>query len=714
MLSLNLDKKVLAKQISLISASLLYASGAYSAAEGAEKESSSETEMEVVEVTARLTKEKAKDVPFSLSVVSEEDLKNRLLLNFEDALRSAPGVDVYSSSGAVDANIRIRGVGSLTQVNKDDGSVVVNLDGVSMPAGNVSLGTLDIERLEILKGPQGTLFGRNSEAGAINITTNKPTEEFEAYGRVELGEDNQSLYQTVISGPFSESLRGRVAIRHISEDHWVENTTNGDPMTEPKDLAFRGSLEWDLGAKTSALFIAEKQQQEGFLNLQLLQPFGDDPGSEHTPGAFDDNEKTVERFSTEINHQWANTQLTSITALVNTDFSYLTGFDQETAQAVFNFPMEYLRGDSQDEQTISQDLRLSSLPEASTFWVIGLNLQEGERSFDSIDLVSFANQYRDYDTDSQAIYGETTLPVTDSLKFTAGLRYTQESKKYAGEYSSYGTDGNLYVSQDQRDLDDSYTTGRLALGYSLSNSTNIYAVAARGYKSGGFNDFALQSADSVAYKPATVDTFELGIKNESDSLNISGAVFFSSVEDDHLLGFDFASYSSAAVNADTETFGAELEADWFITEQFSIAGGLSFLDTEITKDVYGVSGGDVLAGNEVPDVPSWSASLALNYYQPLPDFMGLSAPALNTNLTVRHVDERPADAQNHFNLDAYSKVDLRVALQTDSMELYLFADNLLDEQYQLYGYTNAIFAPDARIGAPAKGRRAGVGVLYRL
>ncbi|WHI49246.1 TonB-dependent receptor [Microbulbifer sp. MLAF003] len=469
-----------------------------------------------------------------------------------------------------------------------------------------------------------------------------------------------------------------------------------------------------MGPETSALFIAERQHQEGFLNLQLLQPFGDDPSSEHTLGAFDDNEKTVERFSTEINHQLGNSQLTSITALVDTDFSYLTGFDQETAAAVFNFPVEYLRGDSQDEQTISQDLRLSSLPDASTFWVVGLNLQDSERSFDSIDLVSYANQYRDYETDSQAIYGETTVPLTEVIKFTAGLRYTQESKDYAGEYASYGTDGNFYVSQDQRTLDDDYTTGRLALSYSLTEYTNLYTMAARGHKSGGFNDFALQSADSVAYKPATVDSIEVGFKRESDSLNISGAIFFNSVEDDHLLGFDFASYSSAAVNADTETFGTEFEADWFITERFSIAGGLSFLDTEITKDVYGVSGGDVMAGNEVPDVPSWSASLALNYYQPLPDFMGLSAPALNTNLTVRHVDERPADAQNHFNLDAYSKVDLRLALQTDSMELYLFADNLLDEQYQLYGYTNAIFAPDARIGAPAKGRRAGIGALYRL
>ncbi|WP_202862887.1 TonB-dependent receptor [Microbulbifer sp. A4B17] len=714
MLSLIRDKKELSKQISLLSATLMYASGAYSAAENTDKETASESSMEVVEVTARHTKEKAKDIPFSLSVIGEEELKNRLHLNVEDALRSAPGVDVYSSSGAVDANIRIRGVGSLNQVNKDDGSVVVNLDGVSMPAGNVSLGTLDIERLEILKGPQGTLFGRNSEAGAINITTQKPTEEFEAYGRIELGEDNQSLYETVISGPFSESLRGRLAVRHTSEDHWVENTTNGEPMTEPEDLAFRGSLLWDLGPETSALFIAERQHQEGFLNLQLLQPFGDDPSSEHTLGAFDDNEKTVERFSTEINHQLGNSQLTSITALVDTGFSYLTGFDQETAAAVFNFPVEYLRGDSQDEQTISQDLRLSSLPDASTFWVVGLNLQDSERSFDSIDLVSYANQYRDYETDSQAIYGETTVPLTEAIKFTAGLRYTQESKDYAGEYASYGTDGNFYVTQDQRTLNDNYTTGRLALSYSLTEYTNLYTMAARGHKSGGFNDFALQSADSVAYKPATVDSIEVGFKRESDNLNISGAIFFNSVEDDHLLGFDFASYSSAAVNADTETFGAEFEADWFITERFSIAGGLSFLDTEITKDVYGVSGGDVMAGNEVPDVPSWSASLALNYYQPLPDFMGLSAPALNTNLTVRHVDERPADAQNHFELDAYSKVDLRLALQTDSMELYLFADNLLDEQYQLYGYTNAIFAPDARIGAPAKGRRAGIGALYRL
>ncbi|WP_299941341.1 TonB-dependent receptor [uncultured Microbulbifer sp.] len=707
-------KRKIAQQISLLSATLLTTSMVHSAGETADADSLSDSELEIVVVTARHSKENARDVPFSVNAIDGVTLQNRLLHNVEDALRSVPGVDVYSSSGAVDANIRIRGVGSLTQVNKDDGSVVVNIDGVSMPAGNVSLGTLDIDRLEILKGPQGTLFGRNSEAGAINIITNKPTGDLEVYGRIELGEQSQRLYEAVLSGPFSESLSGRLAVRQTSEDHWIENTTDGDPMTEPEALAFRGSLLWDLSPETSALVIVEKQRQEGFLNLQLLQPFTDSPGSEHTPGVFDDNNKTVERFSSEISHQWDRSQLTSITALVNTDFSYLTGFDKTTAGAVFNFPVEYLRGDMQDERAISQDLRLSSLPDAAIFWVAGVNLHDAERGFDSQDLVTLATQNRDFDIDSQALYGEATLPLTQRLDFTAGIRYTRENKDYIGEYITFGPGGRTRVLQDRRNLDDTYTTGRLALGYSITESTNIYAVAARGYKSGGFNDFATQPADSVPYRPAIVDSIEFGFKNASDKLSFNGAVFYSAVKDDHLLGFDFTTFASAAVNADTETFGVEMEGNWFVTEGFNIAGGLSFLDTEITSAVLGVSGGPVAAGNKVPDVPRWSANLSLNYSHPLPEFMGLSAPTFNSSVSFRRVDERPADAQNHFNLDAYGKLDLRLALQADSMELYLYADNLLDEQFEFYGYTNAIFAPSARIGAPAKGRRAGIGAIYRL
>ncbi|WKD51544.1 TonB-dependent receptor [Microbulbifer spongiae] len=675
-------------------------------------DSLSDTELEVVVVTARHSKENARDIPFSVNAIDGDTLQNRLLLNVEDALRSVPGVDVYSSSGAVDANIRIRGVGSLTQVNKDDGSVVVNIDGVSMPAGNVSLGTLDIDRLEILKGPQGTLFGRNSEAGAINIITNKPTRDLEAYGRIEAGEQSQRLYEAVVSGPFSDSLSGRLAVRHTSEDHWIENITNGDPMTQPDALAFRGSLLWDLSPDTSALVIAERQHQEGFLNLQLLQPFTDNPGSEHTPGVFDNNNKTIERFSIEINHQWNRSQLTAITALVNTDFDYLTGFDSTTAGAVFNFPVEYLRGDQQEERTISQDLRLSSLPEATSFWVVGVNLSQAERSFDSMDLIRSSSQDRDYDTDSQAVYGELTLPLSDAIKFTAGLRYTRDSKTYVAEYTSFIPAIGEFVQQDQRNLDDNYATGRLALSYAVSDSTNIYTVAARGYKAGGFNDFATQPLDSLPYRPAKVDTLEVGFKSESERLRLEGAVFFNQADDDHLIGFDFVTFATNAVNADTETFGAELEGSWLITEGFSVAAGLSFLDTAIINDVPGVSGGFVAAGNEVPDVPRWSTNLSLNFYRPLPDFMGLQAPALNASVNYRYVDERPADPQNHFDLTAYDKLDLRLALQTEHIEVYLWADNLLDEQYELYGYVNSDFAPTARIGAPARDRLIGLGAIY--
>ncbi len=671
-------------------------------------------EMEVIEVTARHTKERAKDIPFSISVVDQDALKNKLMFNVEDALRNAAGVDIYTSGGAVDANIRIRGVGSLTQVNKSDGSVVVNIDGVSMPAGNVSLGTLDVNRIEILKGPQGTLFGLNSEAGAVNIVTNKPTDEAEVQLRAELGQDDQHLVEAVVNGGLTETLNGRIAVRKTGEDHWITNSTNNQPLTEPESTSLRLSLLWEGSDKTSALVTAESQKHEGFLNLQLLQPFTDKPASQHTSGVFDNNEKTIERLSAEINHEFANSQFTSISAVVNTDFDYLTGLDSKTAGAIFNFPVEYLRGDKQEQRTLSQELRLTSLPNADTFWVAGITLHDSERDFDSRDLVTLSTQDRKNESDSQAVYGEFVVPMTDAIKLTLGARYTWESKNYNALYTSFVRDGSVMTAEDSQKVDDNYATGRLALTYAYSNSTNLYAVAARGYKSGGFNDFATSGTDSTPYRPAKVDSFELGFKQEGQQLALNGSVFFNSVTDDHLLGFDFATFASSAVNADTDTFGAELEGNWFVTEDFVLAAAISYLDTEIKNDVAGVSGGPVTAGSEVPDVPKFSANLSANHYQSLPNMLGLSSPILHTSINYRYLDERPADAQNHFNLDSYGKLDARIALQTYDMEFYLWADNLTDEEYDLYGYINAIFAPTAKIGAPAKGRRIGLGASFRF
>lgn len=670
------------------------------------KPGSAAIELQTVTVTARQGEERAVDVPFGLSVITGEELKGRRLQTVEEALKGTPGVTVNSWGGEPNsANILIRGTGSLNQVGMDDGSVVMIVDGVPMSMRHVSLGTLDVERLEVLKGPQGTLFGGNSQAGAINVITRKPTRVFEGHVRGEYGQDNQHLQEAVVSGPLSEQLSGRFAVRNSGFDHWIENAQDGKPLAKPTDLAFRGSLLWDIASGTSMLFSAERHESKRSPRLTMLRPYDDPPSQDFTPGIFDDNRKVVERYSAEINHDLRDSRITSITAYTSTDYDSVGGYDRRNSQALYGFPVEYLRKDSSDQKVVSQDLRWSSLPGASVFWVTGLHLSHSERAYDSLYFTGGNRYDRNYETDSYAAYGEVTYPLTNALKVTGGLRHSWDRKSYDATYFGAGT------VEDNRKLDDDYTTGRMALSYAVTPHTNVYGALSHGYQSGGFSDDTTQVADSNPYKPSSSNAIEIGFKRESADRRfaLSGALFLTKVKDDHLLGYDPATFSTSTINADTESKGAELEGTWRVGGGFELSGGLSYIDATITSDAIGVLGGDIDAGSRRPDVPRWSGNLAITHFTPLPEFMGLSSPVLSSRLSYQHMGTRPADAQNHFDLGAYRKVDMRIGVMLGNAEVYVYGDNLLDEQYDLFGYWAA---PTVTQGAPARGRTLGVGAIY--
>lgn len=661
-------------------------------------------QLPTVTVTARQSEERAKNIPFGISVISGDELEARRLPTLEEALRSTTGVSVNSDGGPNYANILIRGTGSLNQVSMDDGSVALNIDGVSMSMRNMSLGTLDVERVEVLKGPQGTLFGGNSQAGAINVTTRKPTRLFEAYLRGEYGQENQHLEEAVVSGPLSERLSGRFAIRNTGSDHWVDNAQTGKPLSKPGDLAFRGSLLWDIDTGTNALFTAERQESKRSPGMTIMRPYGNPPTLDFTPGISDNDNKTMERYSAEINHRLGGSRITSLTAYTTSNYIAVGGYDRRIMQALYGVPAEYVKQDSSDQQVLSQDLRWSSLPDAQVFWVTGLNLSHSERSFDT-RYSAVRHQDRNYETNSYAAYGEVTYPLTTALKVTGGLRHSWDRKSYAATYSGVG------VVQDSRELKDNYTTGRMALSYTLTPSTNIYGVLSRGYQSGGFSDYTTQVADSEPYKPAVSNTAEIGFKTESADrrFTLNGALFFTKVKDAHLLGYDYTTFATNTITADSQSKGAELEGMWRFDNGFAFSGGLSYIDAKITSDAPGVSGGDVHAGSRTPDVPRWGGNLAVSYRKRLPEFMGLSSPVLNTRLSYQYVGARAADPQNHFELASYQKVDMRIGLMTGNTEIYVYGNNLLDKQYDLYGYYNT---PTVITGAPARGRTLGVGLAH--
>lgn len=654
-----------------------------------------------VTVQARQVREKVQELPFTVNVLDEAQLEERRLTSLEDVLRGTPGVEVNSWGGVENANVRIRGVGSLYQGSSDDNSVIVNMDGAPVSVGNVGPGTLDVEQVEVLKGPQGTLFGRNSTAGAINIRTRKPQlGRWEGSARGEAGSSRQHLAEGVLNAPLGQQAAARLALRHSGQDYWYRNTLTGRPVSRPRDEALRASLLWQPQAATEVLLRASHHESGRYQNaLRLRHGTGRYSDQELTSAhPLDDNFTRTGLYTLQVQHDFSGAQLTSVTSHErNKGFNInMTGREMMRLYMGVDMDMPQVLGYKGDSW--NQDLRLSSRPGSRVFWVAGANaLRRDSRNLEG----------RSFSVDADALYGETTWPVGASgLSLTAGLRHTRERKHYQSTQSTPA--GVASGSVRER-----YTTGRAGLGWALSPQTRVYLTWARGHKSGGFSgsDFSDGAGDGSYYRPGRVDSVEAGLKHESADgrLRLDAALFHNRIKDDRMAAFNPATRLTRMVNVDTRSQGLEAQAHWRLGAGLTASGGLTWLRARIASGDVTTPIGVVRNGYRLPDVPRLSALLGLQWQRQLTAFWGLRSPALNARLTLRHVGRRAANVENSFDLGSYRKLDLRVGVSSGAVEVYLWADNLLNARYDLYGY---YMGGGLQGGMSARGRSAGVGAVY--
>lgn len=682
------------------------------------------TTLGTVTVSARRSEEQARDIPFSVSAISGDEAEARRLHNLEDVLRQMPGVDFVVNMGAANTTLRMRGVGALQKVSGDDTSVVISVDGMPMSAANATLNVLDVERVEVLKGPQGTLFGRNSEAGAVNIVTRRPTQWFEGQVRAEIGQDRHRLVEGVVSGPLTDTVAARVALRHSGIDSPIENVQSGKPLTRPREESGRASLSWQLDDATTLHLSAGRETLKHRDWVYILHPYGK-PALADVPPGSESNRRVVDRYSAELIHHFDNSVLTVLSGHANTEHTGTTSiYEGRTYTRLIGFRPDASWTSQSSEDVYNHELRLASTPNSPVFWVVGANLYRADRELNRLDSYdtfypenpTASDTFRDFTTRAAALFGEVTFPVAEATKLTLGGRYTRERKTYDASWqASADNPSPIREARDRQRLSDNYATGRIALGHALNEQVNLYAVYARGYKTGGFDDEGINFTAGVPdepYKAATVDSYEAGLKYESADgrLGLNTAVFLNRVRNDHLLMFDPQTMATRKDNRDTESRGLEVEARWRIDHAWTVSGGLAYTHARI-KSPTNESG--VAGGNGIPEVPRWGGTLSVSYEAPIAGAFGLNTPVLNARLTNRYVGVRPADPQNTFDLRAYNKLDLRIGIRNQGTEVYLWADNLLDERYDLYGYYIPPYmpdGPDARIGAPGRGRSLGVGV----
>ena len=633
----------------------------------------SEPMFEEIIVTAEKRSESLQDLSQAVTVLSGIDLDNRQISTFVDLSAIAPGVNIAKNEGFKTV-ITIRGVGYETNQNAiATPSVSYHLDGIYV-ASPYSLQTdfLDLERIEVLRGPQGTLFGQNSTGGAINVITRAPTTD-ETYGSADLTMGNYGLLKTraVINKPLSENLAMRASFISNSRDGFTENLTNGQDLDDADSTSARVRLSYEPSDIFRANFMAQvfDEDRNGSAQKGIIDPTPD-------PRQLRQNSPTEHKLNAQLYSavlEWdrENFSIKSLTSYQVDDILVRRDNDRNDLDYLPPFallPSEY-DPETNKQTTITQEINLvSSEPIFGKLdWVAGLFylnteieisiLERLDFGFDGVfdpfttsDVYGYSGDFgfitnSTPERDSTSFYGQGTWNHSDSLRTVFGLRHTKD-EVYSAVTNFYGRSGT-----DILETDGNKVTGRFVVEKDLDDDTMLYGSFTRGYKPGGSNltygreDVVAQIVVLPTFQEEIVDAFEVGLKTDlaDGRVRLNTAAFLYNYEGLQYQATDPEVFEGGVGNIpDSEIYGAELELSTFLSDSVILDLRMSWLDTEITanhlaldnveseaatnallaqgiglfsNDVQVARAGRIqnVKGNELAKTPSFTGNVALNW-----------------------------------------------------------------------------------------------------
>jgi iron complex outermembrane receptor protein len=721
--------------------------------------------LEEIVVTAQKREQNLQDVPISVVAVSGEQISEEGYGELTDITSTLPNVTV--NQGALGDVLFIRGVGSGFNIGFEQ-SVATFIDGVYFGRGLQSRNAfLDIERVEVLRGPQVTFFGNSAIAGALNITTANPGDEFEGSATLswEDGTDTAKGEFTA-GGPLTDTLGARLALRYVDQDGWQTNITTGEDEPQEERFAGRLTLVWNPSDDFSASVKYQKEETETFgralqavgcLPPNGLQPPGgycltygvlsDDPRAEFefndtrfgpgpggpfpTDGDFNDLDSQAGIVT--LNWYLGDYTLTSLT-------SYSEYEDHRSQSGaglagpypnpgpgllalIYNF--EHVQ---EDFEQFSQEFRIVS-PGGETFdWLAGVYYQESDLDVTNDFAVGPTGtrlSQHNQDDESWSAFGSGTWSVSDTLRLSLGLRYTDVEKEVdraqilaqnAGNHNLANADpidptnplfGLMFGAFGwkngalQSERNDDKWTPSINVQYDFNDAVMGYASFSSGFKAGGFDE-QNGSLDSEAmnFEPETVDSFELGIKSTllEGAMNLNAALFRNEYDDLQVQTFDGVINFLVSNAASSITQGLELEMLWQMTDSLRLGFQGAYLDAFYDDRVNGQCTSDQAAGavsgcdfsdpfnpsqdltdESLPWAPEYSANVSMAHF-----YTFSSGYTLDTSLQLVYESEFETSDDNDpfLQQDAYTKVNLTVRFTdaNDQWDISLIGRNIFDEE----------------------------------
>ncbi|MCK2119877.1 TonB-dependent receptor [Pseudomonas aeruginosa] len=711
------------------------------AAESTENQASGSTPtLGKVVVTAQKREETVQEVPSSISVLSGDKIRDNSLQSANEVTQFIPNASAGTTEGHGRPRWWIRGLGTGDQGANTVSPVGIYVDDVYI--ANISatgFPLFDQERIEVLRGPQGTLWGKNTTAGAINFISRKPTFDPSGYLKAGVGDYADRVLEGAVSDALvDDRLAARLSFRHQARDGYNDNLADGNDSGALEDdaarLQFLARINDDLEANLN-LHARSYHDTGGYSTVSYgLRPDGTNQfGYSIDPekGKVNYNAKyevDIDQIGSSLNLTWqlGNLALTSITA-----FEHFTrdGFSDSD-----NTPLELQRGYSYaDSKQWSQEFRLASPREDRLNWVLGFHYFKEDLESESANAAlttpyiprAYNNISYDQGTESYALFGSSTYNFTDDFAVTAGLRWTRERKdidltrlQNQGQANFAGDDwwkigsvtSPLVVNAVQ---DDSNTwsdyTYDLTPEYRLSDNARVYFRYAYGFRSGGYNTGAVSQATVATVDPEYLTSYELGFKSEwfDGRLNANAALFYYDYEDIQLnivTAVNNQTVSRLANGAEGEAYGAEFELEAIPVENLHVNFALGLLHTEFTDYT---SGPNDYSGNKFVRAPNVSAVIGADYRIPL-DVGGALILGTDWNTRSRQYFFSNDQSQN-MRSGGYTLGNARVTyeLPDETTRVTAYVSNLTDKEYRNHTLPGGFQTAAVMFGDP---RTVGVSV----
>lgn len=688
-------------------------------------------QLDTINVSARRHDEPDYSVPISLQAFTAEDLSWRISPGQSNAslARSVPNLS-FVDLGTTYSNVfTIRGVGSFMPLSSDDSSVVVYLNDVPRAATGASPNLLDVERVEVLRGPQGTLFGRNTQGGAIQIIPNAPEFRRSFSTALELGEHGHVSTDVVANTPLADKLAMRLAVHNADQDGRIPNLSTGAKDGAVRVGAARASLLWGVDERTlvSAMVFQDQTRSSVSRFVWRENPaFPQIAQDTQTLGQWRDSGASVR-----LEHDFPLLKLTAVSSYQ--DSSNRQVFDLSDAlinvamthrpAAVFNVPGADMSSMNLHEKTMMQELRLNAPADSSLQWTAGLNYFRSD--FDNttvaraspaaFSFVSTQNgrQYNRTRTGSTSLFGEANVPLAANISGIAGLRYTTEHKRASYVFDGNGSPMVVPHFDGKEELDANLLTGRLGLSHDDKRGTLFYATAARGASAPGYSALSTSSPRGKlepAFPESSNWTYEAGFKSLAlaNGLGVRAAVFYNDVKNGHLVVFDPSQALLRPVSLDYRSQGAELELEAQATPRLHLRAGLGYTNGKLAHvPPQHLSG--ARSGAPLPNVPKYSVDLAADYTADARLF-GI-AGQLKSYVGWQFASQRSADIKQSFYLPGYALLNARLSWQHRNWNLYSYANNLANRTYAMTGQAWSAGVNSVR---PGQGRELGLGVIKQF